>query len=157
MFRRIDKFKWDVVRFPVKKGVKNPMYVAGGSGYTMRNDVANPELSWKLIKFMSGPEGQSRLAATGLAQPALKKLAEEKFFKDGKDPSNKKMLAYAADRGLAAPAWKPWQEFVRSIWTPMTDKMWIVGEFEGGADGVVAAVKAAEKAGNEKFKDQFNK
>jgi hypothetical protein len=39
----------------------------------------------------------------------------------------------------------------------MTDKMWIVGEFEGGADGVVAAVKAAEKAGNEKFKDQFNK
>lgn len=151
MFRKIDKFKWDVVRFPTRKGAQNPHFVAGGSGYTMRSDVKNPELCWKLIKYMAGPEGQSRLAATGLAQPALKKLAVDKFFNDGMDPRNKQMLAYAAEQGLAAPAWKPWQEFNRSVWAPMTDKMWIAGEYKGGPEGVVATVKEAEKAGNEKF------
>lgn len=151
MFRKIDKFKWDVVRFPTKKGVKNARFLAGGSGYTMRKNSSNPELCWKLVKFLAGPEGQKRLAATGLAQPALKKMAETDFFNDGMDPRNKKMLAYAAEHGLAAPAWKPWQEFTRSVWSPMMDPVWIVGEFKGGPEGVVAAVKAAEKAGNEKF------
>jgi multiple sugar transport system substrate-binding protein len=149
-FRKIDKFKWDVVRFPAKKGVKNVRYVAGGSGYTMRSDVLNPELCWKFIKFLAGPQGEQRLAETGLVQPALRKLAEGKVFLDGKDPKNKKMLLYAADRGVASPAWKPWQEFNRSVWLPITDKVWL-SEFKGGPEGVKEAFKAAEKAGNEKF------
>jgi len=150
-FRKIDKFKWDVVRFPTMKGAKDPHFLAGGSGYTMRSDVANPELCWKLIKFLAGADGESRLAATGLAQPAMRKMAEEKFFNDGQDPRNKQMLAFAAEHGLAAPAWKPWQEFMRSVWGPVTDPMWIVGEYKGGPDGVVSIVKEAEKQGNEKF------
>jgi multiple sugar transport system substrate-binding protein len=125
-FRNITKFKWDVAPFPHKAGVK-PMYWAGGSGYTMREGVANPELCWKLVKFMAGPEGQRRLAATGLAQPALKKMAEGKEFLDGKDPQNKKMLLNCAANGLASPAWKPWVEFLRTVWTPQTDPMWIKG------------------------------
>jgi multiple sugar transport system substrate-binding protein len=150
-FRNIKTFKWDVARFPTKKGAKDPHFVVGGSGYTMRGDTANPDLCWKLIKFLAGPEGQSRLATTGLAQPALKKLAKEKFFSDGMDPHNKQMLEYAAEHGLSSPAWAPWQEFLRGVWTPETDKMWVVGEYTGGPEGVVATIQEVEKSANEKF------
>lgn len=145
-FRNITKFKWDVAPFPHKAGVK-PKYWSGGSGYTMRKDVGNPELCWKLIKFMAGPEGERRLAATGLAQPALKKLAEGPEFLDGKDPQNKKMLLNCALNGLASPAWKPWVEFQRTLWGPKTDPMWI----KGYTGDPVALLKGLEKEADEKF------
>lgn len=145
-FRHITKFKWDVAPFPRKKGVQ-PLYWSGGSGYTMREGVVNPDLCWKLIKFMAGPEGQKRLASTGLAQPALKALANSPTFLDGQDPKNKKMLLYCAEHGQASPAWKPWQEFVRTVWGPQTDPMWIKG-YDGDP---VAVIKDVEKKANEKF------
>jgi multiple sugar transport system substrate-binding protein len=144
--RNIKTFKWDVAPFPRKAGVK-PLYWSGGSGYSMRSDVANPELCWQLIKFMAGPEGQRRLAATGLAQPALKKMAEGPEFLDGKDPQNKKMLLNCALNGLASPAWKPWVEFLRTVWGPQTDAIWIKG-YEGDP---AAVIKDVQKQANRKF------
>ncbi len=146
-YRGIKSFKWDVVRFPTKKGAKDPRFWVGSSGYTMRNDVVNPELCWKLIKFMGGPEGQKRLAATGLAQPSIKSLAASPIFLDGKDPKNKKMLIYACEHGLSTPAWKPWQEYMRGTWLPKTDPIWVT-DFAGDP---VAVIKEAERIGNEKF------
>jgi multiple sugar transport system substrate-binding protein len=145
-FRKISTFKWDVAPFPKKKGVK-PMYWAGGSGYTMRNDVVNPELCWKLVRFMGGKEGQTRIAATGLAQPALRALAASEVFLDGQDPKNKKMLLACAENGLSSPAWKPWVEFTKSVWGPETDPMWIKG-FEGDP---VKVLRDAQAMANEKF------
>lgn len=145
-FRNITRFKWDVAPFPVKAGAK-AKYWSGGSGYTMRNDVANPELAWKLVKFMAGPEGQRRLAATGLAQPALKKMAEGPEFLDGKDPQNKKMLLHCAANGVASPAWKPWVEFQRTLWGPQTDPLWIKG-YKGDA---AAELKKLQAQANRQF------
>ena len=146
-FRKITDFKWDVVRFPTRKNAKNVAYYSGGSGYTMSKDVADKELCWELIKFMAGPEGQSRLATTGLAQPALKKLAASELFLDGKDPKNKKMLIYAAENALCSPAWKPYQEMMRSIWSPKTDLIWVTG-YDGDPEVVI---KDAADAANRKF------
>jgi multiple sugar transport system substrate-binding protein len=146
-FRKIKDFKWDVAIFPHKKGVKKPLYWAGGSGYTMRADVVNPDLCWKLIKFMAGKEGQTRIAATGLAQPALKALAEGPVFLDGQDPQNKKMLLVAAENGIASPAWRPWVEFLRSVWGPNTDPMWV----KGFAGDPTAILKDTQKQANDKF------
>lgn len=145
-FRNIKTFKWDVAPFPHKAGVQ-PQYWAGGSGYTMRNDVANPDLCWKLIKFMAGPEGQTRIAATGLAQPALRSLANSPVFLDGKDPQNKKMLLVCAEHALASPAWKPWVEFVDTMWRPQTDPMWIQG-YQGDP---TALLKTLQDQANAKF------
>ncbi len=149
-FRTIKSFKWDCVRFPTRKGVKNARFLAGGSGYTMRNDVANPELCWKLVKYLAGPEGQKGIASTGLAQPAIKSLAASEAFLDGQDPKNKKMLLEAAERGVAAPAWKPWQEFLRGTYTPSTDPIWLTG-YKDGEAGVIKLLKDVEAQGNEKF------
>jgi len=147
-FRGIQGFKWDVARFPLKKGAKNALFTAGGSGYTFRSDVLNPEICWKLVKFLAGPEGQKRLASTGLAQPALKALAEGPEFLDGKDPQNKKMLLFAADHSLAAPSWKPYQEFIRSMWLPTADPMWLRGYKESQIE---PDLKALQDKANEKF------
>ena len=146
-FRKIKNFKWDMAIFPHKKGVKDALYWVGGSGYTMRSDVVNPELCWKLVKFMAGKEGETRIASTGLAQPALMALAASPVFLDGQDPQNKKVLLTAALHGLASPAWRPWVEFTRSIWGPSTDPIWIKG-YKG--DPTVVLKETQAKA-NEKF------
>jgi len=145
-FRKIQSFKWDVAPFPRRAGVQ-PVYWSGGSGYTMRSDVANPELCWKLIRFMAGPDGEKRIAATGLAQPALKALANSPVFLDGQDPQNKKMLLYCAEHSLATPAWKPWVEFVDTMWRPKTDPMWIKG-YDGDP---TALIKSLQDEANAKF------
>ena len=146
-FRKITNFKWDMALFPHKAGVKKPRYWAGGSGYTMRSGVANPDLCWKLVKFMAGKEGQTRIAATGLAQPALRALANSPVFLDGLDPQNKKVLLIAAEAGVASPAWKPWVEYLRSVWGPMTDPMWVKG-FKGDPAKIL---KETQDKANEKF------
>jgi multiple sugar transport system substrate-binding protein len=143
-FRNIKTFKWDVAPFPHKAGVQ-PQYWAGGSGYTMRSDVANPDLCWKLIKFMAGPIGQTRIAATGLAQPALRGLANSPVFLDGKDPQNKKMLLVCAEHAQASPAWKPWVEFVTTLWRPQTDPMWIQG-YQGDTTALLKDLQAKANA-----------
>ena len=147
LFREIKNFKWDMVLFPLKKGAKDAVYVTGGSGYAMRSDTANPDLAWKFIKFLAGPEGQKRLASTGLAQPALKAMAKGPEFLDGKDPKNKKMLLYAAEHGLSSPAWEPWREFWRAIWMQGADPMWLKG-YKGDIE---ADLKAMQAKANEKF------
>ncbi len=146
-YREIDKFKWDVAPFPVKKGAKNPVQFGGGSGYSMRTNVKDPEACWKLIKFLAGPEGQRRMAATGQAQPALKAMANSAVFLDGKDPQNKKMLLVMGEKFYATPAWTGWQEFLRGIWGPITDPMW-VGGFKGDP---AKLIKEAEDKANQKF------
>ncbi len=146
-FRKITRFHWDVARFPTKKGAKDPGYIIASSGYTMKNDAANPELCWQLIKFMGGPIGQTRLAQTGLAQPSLKALADSPVFLDGQDPKNKKMLIDAAKHGHCPPAWGPWQEFLRAVWLPGTDPIWL-SDFKGDP---LAVVKEVAEKGNQKY------
>jgi multiple sugar transport system substrate-binding protein len=149
-FRQIKDFPWDVARFPLKKGAKNAAFVSGGSGYAMRQDSKLPEAGWKLIRFMAGPEGQRRIAATGLSQPALRALCTDPAFLDGKDPKNKKMLNVAAEKGLASPRWLRWREFLNSYWVRHTDPIWL-DEFKGGEAGVIEALERAEKEGNAKL------
>ncbi len=145
-FRQIGNFHWDVAPFPRKAGVQ-PLYWSGGSGYTMRKGVANPQLCWELIKYMAGPEAESRMAATGLVQPALRSLANSPVFLDGKDPKNKKMLLYCAEHAQASPAWKPWVEFTDTLWRPQTDPMWI----KGYTGDPVALLKGLEAQANAKY------
>jgi multiple sugar transport system substrate-binding protein len=145
-FRSIQAFDWDVAPFPRKKGVK-PRYWGGGSGYGIRADAKDPALCWELVKFMAGPIGQQRLAAAGLAQPALRAMAKSPAFLDGQKPLNKKMLLDCAERMQTPPAWTRWTEFSRTIWAPLTDPIWLNG-YQGDPAAVIRQVQAV---GNERF------
>ena len=154
-FRKIQKFDWDIVRFPKpSKNAQNVRYPGGGAGYAMNKFTKQPDLAWKLVKFMSGEKGQAMLARTGLAQPAIVKMAESNAWIDGQKPLNKKMLLEIAHLTVSnAPNWEPWVVFTRSMWGPKTDPVWSP-TYEGSEEDVRKVYRDLQTAGNEKF---FNK
>src|SRR5207245_2443787 len=66
---------FDVVEFP--KGPRDMQgWGCGGSGYAMAKGCKNKEKAWIVIKELTGEAIVSKMAATGLVQPALIKVAE---------------------------------------------------------------------------------
>jgi ABC-type glycerol-3-phosphate transport system substrate-binding protein len=113
----------------------------------VRASSPNAELGWQLVRYMAGPEGQRRLAATGLAQPALRKIAESPAFLDGQAPKNKAMMLEAAAKGVGTPRLSKWTEFNSTLWGPITDPLWVPGTKLKEAD-VIAALKDADARGD---------
>jgi len=123
MFRQSKELKWDVVQAPHVPGVSRAV-VGGSSGYGIISKSQHKDAAWKLIAFLSSPEGQSQFAATGLIQPARKKVAESSAFLDGKDPQNKKFLLSAVDYAVDDPMSTNWREVKQGIIVPELDKVW---------------------------------
>jgi len=122
-FREIKNFKWDAVMFP--KGPSGRRgFVLSGAGYAVLKSSKHPAESFKLVTFLAGEEGQMELAKTGLAQPAIIKIAESEAFLDGKQPASKKFLFEAVKYGTFEPAWLPWVEAKNKYLYPAMDKIW---------------------------------
>jgi ABC-type glycerol-3-phosphate transport system substrate-binding protein len=122
-FRQAKDLKWDVVMFP-----KNPSgfraFSTGGSGYGILKTSTHKKESWDLIKYISGEEGAKKLAATGLAQPAIMSVSNSPLFLDGQDPKNKKMILEAMKYVKYNPMCKNWFEVHDSIIGPELEKVW---------------------------------
>jgi len=134
MFRQIKNFKWDVVMAPRVKGIRRAV-VGGSSGYGIVRTSRHKKEAWQLIAYLSGPEGQTQFASTGLAQPALMKVAESKAFLDGQDPQNKKMLLKAVQYGIDQPIATNWREVEQGVIFPALDKVWLGEEKASEAVG----------------------
>jgi len=121
--QQIKDFKWDIVMMP-----KNPSggraFPTGGSGYGILKTSQHKKEAWDVVKFISGEEGEKRLAATGLAQPALMADVNSPTFLDGKDPQNKKVVIEAMKYVKYFPICKNWFEVHDSIIGPELDKVW---------------------------------
>ncbi len=76
-FTNITIFKWDVL--PVPKGTTHASQIFY-TGWAMSSRSKHPDVSYKLIRFLCGIEGQIQQAREGLAIPALKSVAESKDF-----------------------------------------------------------------------------
>ena len=146
-FRKISNFDWDIAYLPKGPGGKRN-FPAGGSGYAISADTKKGDLSWQFVKFMAGPEGQRKLAGSGLIQPALKSLARSPAFLDGQKPKNKKFLVEAAELGVPQPQMERWQEYITSVWNPITDPIWMAGATPADVDKLVhEAVKQGYEKG----------
>jgi ABC-type glycerol-3-phosphate transport system substrate-binding protein len=122
-FRDIKKFKWNIVMLP--KGPNGRRgFSTGGSGYGILKTSAHPNEAWQLIQFISGEEGAKKFAATGFAQPALKKIADSPVFLDDQEPTNKKMLIGAVKYAQYGPLCKNWTEAVNGLIGPELEKVW---------------------------------
>lgn len=121
--QQIKDFKWDVVMLP-KNNEGFRAFSTGGSGYGILKISKHKQEAWDVIKFISGEEGEKRLAATGLAQPALMADVNSPMFLDGKDPQNKKMVIDAMKYVKYNPMCKNWTEVHDSIIGPELDKVW---------------------------------
>ena len=122
-FRQIKDFKWDIVMLP-KNNNGFRAFGTGGSGYGILKSSAHKKEAWELVKYISGEEGEKRLAATGLAQPALMSAANSSLFLDGKDPQNKKMLLEAMKYVKYNPICRNMTEIHDSVMGPELDKVW---------------------------------
>ena len=123
-FRDIKAFKWDMAVIPKAPGGKRG-YSQGGSGYGILSTSKNKKAAWELVKFMAGPEGQNRMAQSGLVFPALKSVAKSKYFLDNQPPLNKGAILKMVPDGVLTPQALNWDEIVASQITPILDRVWI--------------------------------
>lgn len=108
--RKINDFEWDVAMFP-----KGPdglrAFGTGGSGYCILKDSKHPAEAFEVIKALSGRAGETMLADTGLAQPAIIDIAEgEHWSLNNNPPKNKKMLDEAMKYVVYEPFHPAWRE-----------------------------------------------
>ncbi len=122
-FRTIKNFEWDVVMFPRgPKGLRG--FSTGGSGYAVVKSSKKKDMAWKLVTYLAGKEGQTKLAQTGLAQPAMKAIAESKAFLDGQPPKHKDIVLKAVDNIVFVPLMPEWEQINVSLIAPAFDKIW---------------------------------
>ncbi len=110
ILRQITDFEWDVVMFP--KGPRGSRaFGTGGTGYSILKSTKHPELAWEVLKALTSEEGQTRLAKTGLTQPANQLVAEGPAFAlDPAPPANKAMLNRAIEHVVYEPFIPEWRE-----------------------------------------------
>jgi multiple sugar transport system substrate-binding protein len=123
MFRTIKNFDWDVVMFPKgPKGIRG--FPTGGSGYAIVKSTKNKAAAWKLVTYLAGREGQQKLAQTGLAQPAMKAIAESKYFLDDQKPKHKSIVLDGVKYVTFVPLIPQWEQINVSLIAPAFDKIW---------------------------------
>jgi len=123
LFRQIKDFQWDVVMFPKgPTGIR--AFSTGGSGYAITKGSKKKEAAWKLVTYLAGKQGQIELAKTGLAQPAMIKIAESEYFLDNKPPKHKDIVLKGVKYVVFAPLMSEWEEINVSSIAPAFDKIW---------------------------------
>lgn len=124
MFRDVKDFDWDVALFPKGPGGTRG-YQSGGSGYGILSTSKHKKEAWQLVSYLAGPEGEKKMASTGLVQPALMSVANSPIFLDGQKPMNKKILLKAEPYGIFMPLMVNWTEVYQGNVIPTCDKIWL--------------------------------
>jgi len=108
--RKVKDLEWDVAMFPKGPSGKRA-FGTGGSGYSILKSTKHPREAWEVIKALSGKQGQIMLAERGLAQPALRSIAEGPHWATSpKPPLNKSMLNEAVKYVIYDPFHSAWRE-----------------------------------------------
>jgi len=141
--RKIKDLEWDVVMFPKgPEGVRG--FGTGGSGYSILKSTKHPKEAWEVIKALSGKDGQIMLARKGLAQPALRSIAEGSDWATSQAlPKNKSMLNEAVKFVTYDPFHPSWRE---------AEELYINHELDLVLNG-----KETPREGISKFIDNVNK
>lgn len=108
--RKISNFEWDIAMFP--KGPNGlRAFGTGGSGYCILKDSKHPAEAFEVVKALSGRAGETMLADTGLAQPAIIDIVESEHWSlNNNPPKNKKMLDEAMKYVVYEPFHPAWRE-----------------------------------------------
>lgn len=93
-------FEWDIALAP---GYQDPQtgkvtraMPTGGSGYGIVSSTQHPKEAWRLLTYMAGKPGMDGMAAAGIAQPAISKLATQApWIPSGQIPAEER---YPANR-----------------------------------------------------------
>lgn len=121
--RHIKTFDWDVAMFP--KGPNGQRaFATGGSAYCILNSTEHPDIAWEVVKALAGAKGQIMMAKKGLAQPAIKEIAEGPYWAgDPQRPHNKGMLNEAVKYVVYSPFHPKWREMQDKYIYPQLDHL----------------------------------
>jgi ABC-type sugar transport system permease subunit/ABC-type glycerol-3-phosphate transport system substrate-binding protein len=86
----ITDFDWDIAAFPAGPTGLHGVQT-GWSGYGIASSSRHKAEAWELVKYLAGPVGLSNLAKSGLAQPAISRLADSPLWLDNNRPRNRKL------------------------------------------------------------------
>lgn len=146
IFRYIKNFSWDIVMFPKgPEGIR--AFGSGGSGYGILKTCKNPEIAWKVLKFLTGDYAQKVLAESGLAQPSNIEISKTIFVKNSLPPPNKKMLNEAVKYVIFEPDIPEWKEAKDKFLNPSLELI-----FNGQLPLEKGINEATEKINNFLFK-----
>jgi multiple sugar transport system permease protein len=95
-FRQMNKFRWDVA--PMPKG-RQRFSILFTVAYSISAKTRHPAEAFRLVSFLTGPEGQALNSRLGLAIPALRSVAYGPAFLDPKSTINDR--AFLADMDVA--------------------------------------------------------
>lgn len=114
-------FEWDITTAPgyrdPKTGNVDRAAPTGGSGYAIMRSTAHPTEAWELVQWMAGPPGMRAMAKAGIAQPAMRKLAQGPDWIPGPDtpveqryPASRIVTDKAVDYVVFPPTADYWAE-----------------------------------------------
>lgn len=116
-------FPWDVALVP--KGPNGHRgFASGGSGYGILKGSGQKKAAWELIRHLTGAEGEKKMAASGLAQPALTGVAKSPAFLDKRPPLNKKILVDSEPQGVFEPFAANWRQLRSQFIVPALGPVW---------------------------------
>ncbi|MDO8525226.1 MAG: sugar ABC transporter substrate-binding protein [Candidatus Omnitrophota bacterium] len=123
--RKAPELNWDVAMFPKgPNGIRG--FGTGGSGYCILKTSKHPKEAYRVIKALTGPDAQTMLADTGLAQPSMIAIAEGSHWIGGDlPPKNKRMLNEAMKYVIYEPFSPVWREAKELYINPGLDLLFI--------------------------------
>jgi multiple sugar transport system permease protein len=91
-FRSIDRFEWDVVPVPHTPGVE-PQAAVVTVSWAMAEASEKQAAAFRLLRFLTGRQGQQLTAESGLAIPPTRSVAEsDAFLQPGRAPANAELF-----------------------------------------------------------------
>lgn len=118
----IKDFDWDIAWFP--KGPTGIRGVATGwSGYGITSATKHPQEAWEFLKYIAGAKGLTYLAKTGLAQPAIARIADSPLWIDGKRPQNRRLTVEEVPYVHSDVLSSKWPE-INAIINPKLELVW---------------------------------
>lgn len=97
-------FAWDVLPVPVSPHTGRPAGWSGSVGLAVSPACSHPDAAWRLVEFLSGPEGQAAQARTGFQIPNQRWLSTTAvFLQPGERPAHADVFLAAARFQQAGP------------------------------------------------------
>ena len=101
-YRSIEDFEWDFAPLPGGEARAN---VIATIAWSMSSRSEHPEESWRLLKWLTGPESQEAQSRLGLAIPTLRSVAESDAFVDPAVPPRNDRAYLDAVEVARVPPW----------------------------------------------------
>ncbi|HEY3281821.1 MAG TPA: extracellular solute-binding protein [Armatimonadota bacterium] len=124
LFRQFQDLDWDIA--PIPRGPAGRAAIVAPIGFSVSTQSRHPREAYRLVKYLTGPEGERVLARSGLFVPSLRSVASnlDLLRAGGPRPHNVRALISSVEEGWArVPPWsgRRWADVIGVINRRMGD------------------------------------